>query len=137
MGKRGWIAKFWTVLLISLALLTLALAGEQLYSRPLLSLVIGAIHGGSLPARMWIPSDGFHAREAGQAGAAADIRGGFESAPLTTPAPIEFLGAENYLAGEDVPFWNSSLPFLFFKTESNCSLLFTPTMRPTCRSARS
>ncbi len=32
-GKRGWIAKFWTVLLISLALLTLALASEQLCSR--------------------------------------------------------------------------------------------------------
>jgi len=46
MGKRGWIAKVWTVLLTSLALLTLALAGEQIYSRPLLSLVISAIHGG-------------------------------------------------------------------------------------------
>ena len=122
MGKRGWIAKFWTVLLISLALLLLALAGEQLYSRPLLSLVIGAIHGGSLPARMWIPSDGFHAARPVKRVRPRTFAADSESAPLTAPAPIEFLGAESYLAGEDVPFWNSSLPFLFFKTESNCSL---------------
>ena len=122
MGKRGWIAKFWTILLISLALLTLALAGEQLYSRPLLSLVIGAIHGGSLPARMWIPSDGFHAARPVKRMRPRTFAADSESAPLTAPAPIEFLGAESYLAGEDVPFWNSSLPFLFFKTESNCSL---------------
>ena len=122
MGKRGWIAKFWTVLLISLALLMLALAGEQLYSRPLLSLVIGAIHGGSLPARMWIPSDGFHAARPVKRMRPRTFAADSESAPLTAPAPIEFLGAESYLAGEDVPFWNSSLPFLFFKTESNCSL---------------
>lgn len=43
-------------------------------------------------------------------------------APLISPPPIEFLGAESYLAGEFAPFWNSSLPFLFLKTESNCSL---------------
>ena len=122
MGKRGRIAKFWTVLLTSLALLTLALAGEQLYSRPLLSLVIGAIHGGSLPARMWIPSDGFHAARPVKRVRPRTFAADSESAPLTAPAPIEFLGAESYLAGEDVPFWNSSLPFLFFKTESNCSL---------------
>ena len=122
MGKRGWIAKFWTVLLISLALLMLALAGEQLYSRPLLSFVIGAIHGGSLPARMWIPSDGFHAARPVKRTRPRTFAADSESAPLTAPAPIEFLGAESYLAGEDVPFWNSSLPFLFFKTESNCSL---------------
>ena len=122
MGKRGWIAKFWTVLLIALALLMLALAGEQLYSRPLLSLVISAIHGGSLPARMWIPSDGFHAARPVKRVRPRTFAADSESVPLTTPAPIEFLGAENYLAGEDVPFWNSSLPFLFFKTESNCRL---------------
>ena len=122
MGKRGRIAKVWTVLLTSLALLTLALAGEQLYSRPLLSLVIGAIHGGSLPARMWIPSDGFHAAMPVKRTRPRTFAADSESAPLTAPAPIEFLGAESYLAGKDVPFWNSSLPFLFFKTESNCSL---------------
>ena len=122
MGKRGWIAKFWTILLISLALLMLALAGVQLYSRPLLSLVISAIHGGSLPARMWIPSDGFHAARPVKRVRPRTFAADSESVPLTAPAPIEFLGAENYLAGEDVPFWNSSLPFLFFKTESNCSL---------------
>ena len=122
MGKRGRIAKLWTVLLISLALLMLALAGEQLYSRPLLSLVISAIHGGSLPARMWIPSDGFHAARPVKRVRPRTFAADSESAPLTAPAPIEFLGAESYLAGEDVPFWNASLPFLFFKTESNCSL---------------
>src|SRR5271155_1643269 len=122
MGKRGRIAKIWTVLLIALALLMLALAGEQLYSRPLLSLVIGAIHGGSLPARMWIPSDGFHAARPVKRVRPRTFAADSESAPLTAPAPIEFLGAESYLAGEDVPFWNASLPFLFFKTESNCSL---------------
>ena len=122
MGKRGRIAKFWTVLLIALALLMLALAGEQLYSRPLLSLVIGAIHGGSLPARMWIPSDGFHAARPVKRMRPRTFAADSESVPLTAPAPIEFLGAESYLAGEDVPFWNSSLPFLFFKTESNCRL---------------
>ena len=122
MGKRGWIAKFWTILLISLALLTLALAGVQLYSRPLLSLVISAIHGGSLPARMWIPSDRSHAARPVKRVRPRNFAADSESAPLTAPAPIEFLGAEPYLAGESVPFWDSSLPFLFFKTESNCSL---------------
>jgi FG-GAP-like repeat len=122
MGKRGWIAKFWTILLISLALLTLALAGVQLYSRPLLSLVISAIHGGSLPARMWIPSDRSHAARPVKRMRPRNFAADSESAPLTAPAPIEFLGAETYLAGESVPFWDSSLPFLFFKTESNCSL---------------
>ena len=96
--------------------------GEQLYSRPLLSLVISAIHGGSLPARMWIPSDGFHAARPLKRMRPRTFAADSESVPLTAPAPIEFLGAESYLAGEDVPFWNSSLPFLFFKTESNCSL---------------
>jgi len=122
MAKQNRIAKLWTVVLTCLALLTLALAGEQLYSRPLLSLVVSAIHGGSLPARMWIPSDGLHRARmvkrvrpaAGAADSAVD--------PLITPSPIEFLGAETYLAGEDSPFWNASLPALFFKTESNCSL---------------
>ncbi len=122
MGKRGRIAKFWTILLISLALLTLALAGVQLYSRPLLSLVISAIHGGSLPARMWIPSDRSHAARPVKRVRPRNFAADSESAPLTAPAPIEFLGAETYLAGESVPFWDSSLPFLFFKTESNCSL---------------
>jgi len=122
MGKRGRIAKFWTILLISLALLTLALAGVQLYSRPLLSLVISAIHGGSLPARMWIPSDRSNAARPVKRMRPRNFAADSESAPLTAPAPIEFLGAETYLAGESVPFWDSSLPFLFFKTESNCSL---------------
>src|ERR1700733_1591734 len=122
MGKRGRIAKFWTILLISLALLTLALAGVELYSRPLLSLVISAIHGGSLPARMWIPSDRSHAARPVKRVRPRNFAADSESAPLTAPAPIEFLGAETYLAGESVPFWDSSLPFLFFKTESNCSL---------------
>src|SRR5271156_130122 len=122
MGKRGRIAKLWTVLLIALALLMLALAGEQLYSRPLLSLVISAIHGGSLPARMWIPGDRFHAARPVKRMRPRTFAADSESAPLTASAPIEFLGAESYLAGEDVPFWNTSLPFLFFKTESNCSL---------------
>ena len=122
MGKRGWVAKFWTILLISLALLMLALAGEQLYSRPLLSLVIGAIHGGSLPARMWIPSDGFHAARPVKRVRPRTFAADSASVPLIAPAPIEFVGAETYLAGEDVPFWNASLPFLFFKTESNCRL---------------
>src|SRR5271156_2122092 len=122
MGKRGRIAKLWTVVLIALALLMLALAGEQLYSRPLLSLVISAIHGGSLPARMWIPGDRFHAARPVKRLRPTTFAADSESAPLTAPAPIEFLGAESYLAGEDVPFWNTSLPFLFFKTESNCSL---------------
>src|SRR5271154_672876 len=122
MGKRGWIAKLWTVVLIALALLMLALAGEQLYTRPLLSLVISAIHGGSLPARMWIPSDGFHAARPVKRVRPRTFAADSESAPLTAPAPVEFLGAESYLAGEDVPFWNASLPFLFFKTESNCRL---------------
>jgi hypothetical protein len=122
MGKRGWIAKFWTILLIGLALLMLALAGEELYSRPLLSLVISAIHGGSLPARMWIPSDRSHAARPVKRVRPRNFAADSESAPLTAPAPIEFLGAETYLAGESVPFWDSSLPFLFFKTESNCSL---------------
>src|SRR5271156_1220210 len=122
MGKRGRIAKLWTVLLIALALLMLALAGEQLYSRPLLSLVISAIHGGSLPARMWVSSDVFHAARLVKRVRPRTFAADSESAPLTAPAPIEFLGAESYLAGEDVPFWNASLPFLFFKTESNCSL---------------
>src|SRR5271170_1487836 len=122
MGKRGWIAKLWTVVLIALALLMLALAGEQLYSRPLLSLVISAIHGGSLPARMWIPGDRFHAARPVKRMRPRTFAADSESAPLTASAPIEFLGAESYLAGEDVPFWNTSLPFLFFKTESNCSL---------------
>ena len=122
MGKTSAITKFWTVVLTSLGLLMLVLAGEQLYSRPLLSLVVRALHGGGLPARMWIP-----AREGRRAmlvkrrrlsASTSDSR----VAPLTTPAPIEFLGAENYLTGEFAPFWNSSLPFLFLKTESNCSL---------------
>ena len=52
---------------------------------------------------------------------AADIRGGLGIVPLTAPATIEFLGAESYLAGEDVPL-ESWLPFLFLKTESDCSL---------------
>lgn len=49
------IAKFWTIVLVGLAFLMVALAGEQLYSRPLLSLLVQEFHGGSLPARMWIP----------------------------------------------------------------------------------
>src|SRR5271166_2168221 len=122
MAKRNRIAKLWTVVLTCFALLTLALAGEQIYSRPLLSLVVGAIHGGSLPARMWIPSDGLHpARTVWRVRPAA---GAADSAvdPLVTPSPIEFLGAETYVAGESAPFWSASLPFLFFKTENNCSL---------------
>ena len=40
MAKRSRIAKLWTVVLGSLALLMLALSGEQVYGRPLLSLVV-------------------------------------------------------------------------------------------------
>src|SRR5271169_6218005 len=116
MGKRGWIAKLWTIVLIALALLMLALAGEQLYSRPLLSLVVGAIHGGGLPARMWIPSDGLHRARMVKRVRPRIPAADFAAAPLTAPSPIEFLGAENYVAGESAPFWSASLPFLFFKT---------------------
>src|SRR5271166_4379605 len=122
MAKRNRIAKLWTVVLTCLALLTLALAGEQLYSRPLLSLVVGAIHGGGLPARMWIPGDELHRARLVKRVRPRTLAANFAAAPLTTPPPIEFLGAENYLAGDSVPFWNASLPFLFFKTENNCSL---------------
>ena len=53
-------AKLWTVVLVGLGLFTLLLAGENLYSRPLLSLFVYAIHGGSLPPRMWIPANASH-----------------------------------------------------------------------------
>lgn len=122
MGKTSAITKFWTVVLTSLGLLMLVLAGEQLYSRPLLSLVVRALHGGGLPARMWIPArEGRRAMLVKRRRLSASTSDSMV-APLTTPAPIEFLGAENYLTGEFAPFWNSSLPFLFLKTESNCSL---------------
>ena len=45
-----------------------------------------------------------------------------EKATLSMTSPIEFLGAETFLAGQQSPFWNSSLPFLFLKTEGNCHL---------------
>ena len=41
---------------------------------------------------------------------------------MTAPAPIEFLGAEPYLAGESVPFWTPRCRFCFLRPESNGSL---------------
>ena len=71
---------------------------------------------------MWIPAEGRRQRYWSSAADGDCIGADSGVAPLTTPAPIEFLGAESYLTGEVAPFWNSSLPFLFLKTESNCSL---------------
>jgi hypothetical protein len=121
-GKTSAITKIWTVVLTSLGLLMLVLAGEQLYSRPLLSLVVRALHSGGLPAQMWIPSPGGRRAMLVKRVRLRASTSDSAVAPLITPAPIEFLGAENYLTGEFAPFWNSSLPFLFLKTESNCSL---------------
>ena len=115
-------AKLWTVVLVGLALFTLLLAGENLYSRPLLSLFVSAIHGGSLPPRMWIPANTSHSAIKVKRIRTKTARADVGIAPALTPPAIEFLGAESYLAGQDVPFWNSGLPFLFIKTESNCSL---------------
>src|SRR5271170_2933940 len=100
----------------------LLLAGERLYSRPLLSLVVRALHGGGLPARMWIPAQGGRRARPVKRMRPRASTADSEFAPSPPPTPIEFLGAENYLTGEFAPFWNSSLPFLFLKTESNCSL---------------
>ena len=95
--------------------------GRTAHSRPLLSLVVGAIHGGSLPARMWIPSDGFHAARPVKRKRPRTFAADLESAPLTAPAPIEFLGAESYLAGEYVPFWNPRCRFYFSRPRATAA----------------
>ncbi len=92
-------------------------------------MMIRVMHGGSLPARMWIPD---RDRPADSSDEAAEVRevtrlAGQIHPDLAAPAavlrpPIQFLGTESYLAGEDAPFWNSFHPFLVLRRESDCSL---------------
>jgi hypothetical protein len=114
---RSRTEKLWTVVLVGLAFLMVALAGERLYSRPMLSLVVRALHGGSLPHRMWLPA---HASRGTMMIKRA--RPNFAAVDSITPAPIEFLGGESYADGEGAPYWLSPNPITFLKRESNCGL---------------
>lgn len=94
---RNRIAKFWTVVLVALAFLMLALAGQELYSRPLLSLLVQEFHGGSLPARMWIPEGGSRRSRVVKRVRPDFVLADPEAAALSMTSPIDLLGAENFL----------------------------------------
>ena len=108
--------KRWTVAFTGVAFLLLAFEVGKLHSRALVAMLIRALHGAG-PARMWIPGNN-----------PADRTMAKRAMPtLTAPAtrnspPIEFLGAETYLAGEGGPYWMYADPLAFLKRESNCSL---------------
>ncbi len=116
--KRRWIGRLWTIVLVGLAFLMLALAGERLYSRPLLSMLVRALHEGSLPHVMWMPARG----PGGERMMVKRMRPDLAVASSTAPSPIEFLGAESYLAGVDAPYWAFPNPVNFLGRQSNCTL---------------
>jgi hypothetical protein len=92
-----------------------------LMSRPVVSLIVRAVHGGSLPPRMWLSRPG----SAGPM-MITRTRSNALTANVLTPdaasSPIEFLGAESYIAGLGAPFWSSPNPVPFLKRETNCTL---------------
>lgn len=87
-----------------------------LYSDALISMIVHAVHGGALPHRVWLPAHGSH-----PARMVKRMRPNFAE-PDTSSTPIEFLGAESYLAGVGSPFWESPNPVPYLKRESDCSL---------------
>jgi hypothetical protein len=111
--------KGWTVALVCVISMVLVVEVGHTYSRPLISMLIRVMHGGSLPLRMWVPAQGSAAavgtRMAGRVRPSS-------VAPAVASAPIEFLGTENYVSGENAPYWDGSLPSLLIKRETNCSL---------------
>ena len=112
--------KRWIIALGCVASLVLAVAVGRLESRALISMMIRAMHGGSLPLRMWIPAQGSHDFEGTRV--VGRVRPELAAPAAVLPPPIEFLGTENFLSGVDAPYWDPSLPSAFLKRESDCSL---------------
>ncbi len=113
---RSQMRKRWTIALVCAVSMVFAVEVGRLHSRALVSMMIGVMHGGGLPMRMWVPAQGSQAaRKAGR------VRPNLVAPAIASP-PIEFLGTESYLAGEDAPYWGSGQPFLALKRESDCSL---------------
>ncbi len=105
------------VVAISGLLLLLCTVGiGRLYSDALISMIIHAVHGGALPHRVWLP-----ATRSRPARMVTRMQPNFAE-PDTSSTPIEFLGAESYLAGVGSPYWSSPNPVPYLKRNSDCTL---------------
>ncbi|MGC1343614.1 MAG: FG-GAP-like repeat-containing protein [Candidatus Binataceae bacterium] len=109
-------SKRWVVAIAGIALLACMAGIGKLYSDTLISMAIHAVHGGALPHRVWLPAQGSR-----PAMLVKRMRPNFAE-PDTSSPPIEFLGAESYIAGVGSPFWESPSPVPYLKRESDCSL---------------
>jgi hypothetical protein len=103
--------------IFSIVVLGAALLARTLTGTPTLLAIVARLHHGSLPHKVWsIDSQGRRVR----------IKRGWPSVevPEASPTlpPIDFEATENYLAGQNAPYWNGGFPAFFLRREGDCSL---------------